>query len=103
VKRGIGCLLNPTLVVEVLSFSTAGLDETDKLFACTAISAIREYLVVSSDRFAVKLFFRRAADETWSVRPCALLTDSLNLESCGCALTLAQIYSGVDLPEQAFT
>src|SRR5579863_2589830 len=98
VKRGIGCLLNPALVVEVLSASTAALDETDKLLAYTAIRTIREYLVVSSDRCAVKLFFRRTADETWGVRLYALPTDSLTFESCGCTLTLAEIYAGVDLP-----
>jgi Uma2 family endonuclease len=97
VKRGIGCLLNPSLVVEVLSSSTAAMDETDKLLAYTAIRTIREYLVVSSDRYAVKLFFRRSADETWGVRPYALPTDSLALECCGCTLTLAEIYAGVDV------
>jgi Uma2 family endonuclease len=97
VKRGIGCLLNPSLVVEVLSSSTAAIDETDKLLAYTAIRTIREYLVVSSDRCAVKLFFRQTADETWGVSPYALPTDSLALESCGCTLTLAEIYAGVDL------
>jgi Uma2 family endonuclease len=98
VKRGIGCLLNPSLIVEVLSSSTAALDETDKLLAYTAIRTIREYLVVSSDRCAAKLFFRRTPDETWSVRPYGHPTDSLVFESCGCTLTLAEIYSGVDLP-----
>jgi Putative restriction endonuclease len=58
VKRGIGRLLNPSVVVEVMSSSTA-LDETDKLPACTAIRTNREYLVVSRDRCAVKLFFRQ--------------------------------------------
>jgi hypothetical protein len=82
----------------VLSSSTAALDETDKLLAYTAIRTIREYLVVSSDRCAVKLFFRRTADETWGVRPYALSADSLTFESCGCTLTLAEIYAGVDLP-----
>jgi Uma2 family endonuclease len=98
VKRAIGCLLNPSVVVEVLSPSTAALDETDKLLAYTAIRTIREYLVVSSDRCAVKVFFRRTADETWGVRLYALPTDSLTFESCGCTLTLAEIYAGVDLP-----
>jgi Uma2 family endonuclease len=100
VKRGIGCLLNPSLVVEVLSPSTAAMDETDKLLAYTAIRTIREYLVVSSDRMAVKLFFRGTADETWGVRPYALPTDSLTFESCGCTLTLAEIYAGLDLPSR---
>ena len=97
IKRGIGCLLNPTVVVEVLSPSTAAMDETDKLLEYTAMRTVREYLVVSSDRYAVKLFFRGSADETWGVRPYGLLTDTVNIESCGCSLTLAEIYAGLEL------
>lgn len=102
VKRGIGCLLNPSLVAEVLLAGTAALDETDKLLAYTAIRTIREYLVVSGDRCAVKLFFRHTADETWGVRLYALPTDSVTFESCACTLTLAEIYAGVDLPARDY-
>jgi Uma2 family endonuclease len=101
IKRGIGCLLNPTAVFEVLSPSTADRDEFTKLLAYTAIRTVREYIVVSSDEYAVKHYSRKSADETWSVRPFALLTDSLSLESCDCTLTLAEIYSGLDLPSAA--
>ncbi len=98
VKQGIGCLLNPTVVVEVLSPSTAARDEMDKLLAYTAIRTVREYLVVSSGRPAVKMFFRRQPEETWSVRLYTHLTDSVALESCACQLTLAEIYAGVEFP-----
>ena len=96
-KRGIGCLLNPAMVVEVLSASTAEHDETDKLLAYTGIRTIREYLVVSSDRCAVKLFSRREADEVWSVRLYETPADRVDLESCACTLTLAEIYAGVQV------
>jgi Uma2 family endonuclease len=96
IKRGIGCLLNPALVVEVLSPSTAVRDETDKLLAYTGIRAIREYLVVSTERPAVKLFFRKTADGTWGVRLYQFLADRVDLDSCGCSLTLAEIYSRVE-------
>jgi len=96
-KRGIGCLVNPSRVVEVLSPSTAGRDETDKLLAYTAIRSVREYMVVSTERYAVKVYFRQSAAETWGVRIYEFLTDTVNLESCGCTLTLGEIYAGVDL------
>jgi Uma2 family endonuclease len=95
VNRGIGCLLNPNLVVEVLSPSTAVLDETDKLHAYTRIRTVREYLVVHSDRYAVKLYARRAMDELWTVRIFEDPAEAVQLESCGCRLTLSEIYAGV--------
>jgi Uma2 family endonuclease len=95
-KRGIGCLQNPIVVVEVLSKSTAGFDESVKLHAYTALSTVREYLIVHSERYAVKLYSRKAAEEVWSARVYKELTDVVSLESCGCRLTLAEIYSSVD-------
>jgi Uma2 family endonuclease len=98
VKQGIGCLVNPVAIFEVLSPSTADRDDTDKLMAYTAIRTVREYVIVAADRTIVKLFFRRSPDELWSVRVLSLLTDRLALESCGCTLTLGEIYSGLELP-----
>jgi hypothetical protein len=46
------------------------------------------------------MFFRRQAEETWSVRLYTQLGDSVALESCGCQITLAEIYAGVDTPER---
>jgi Uma2 family endonuclease len=102
IKRGIGCLLNPTVVVEVLSKSTAARDETEKLLAYTEIRTVREYLVVSTESYAVKLFFRRTADETWGVRIFALPADRVVFDSCECSLTLAEIYAGADSPAVEF-
>ena len=95
-KRGISCLLNPTVVVEVLSPSTTSFDEMDKFAAYTAMRTIREYLIVSSNRHAVKLYSRQSADEVWRVRVYEDLTDAVDLESCGCRLTLSEIYARVE-------
>jgi len=96
VKRGIGCLVNPVVLVEVLSPSTAGRDQLDKWLAYTAIRSVREYLIVSSDSHAVQLYSRRTADELWSVRGYENLTDIVDLESCACRLTLSEIYARVE-------
>jgi Uma2 family endonuclease len=98
IKRGIGCLLNPVVVAEVLSPSTASTDETEKLLEYTGIKSIREYLVVSSDRMALKIFARKSGDETWSARAFRLPADSVELESCGCSLTLEEMYAGLEFP-----
>jgi Uma2 family endonuclease len=41
-RRGIGCLLNPSVLIEVLSPSTSSKDETAKLLAYTTIRSVRE-------------------------------------------------------------
>ncbi len=95
IRRGIGCLVNPSVIVEVLSPTTATRDETEKFLEYTRIRSVREYVVVSTDVYAVKLFSRRTPDEIWSARIFVQLTDEVFLESCGCNLTLAEIYAGV--------
>ena len=57
----------------------------------------------NGDGVAVKLHSRQTPDKLWNVRVFEALTDTVVLESCGCSLTLGQIYAGVQLPEaQAF-
>ena len=96
VTHGIGCLLNPTVVVEVLSLTTAGLDKNEQLLAYTGIRTVREYLVVSTNRMAATLFFRHSADETWGAQLLQFPGDVITLRSCGCDLTMSEIYAGVD-------
>lgn len=103
ITRGIGCLLNPSVVIEVLSPSTAGLDENEKLLAYTGIRTIREYLVVSTSSNAATLYWRRSADDTWGVRLFQSLEDHIKFESCGCDLAMSEIYAGLDAAELRVT
>jgi len=53
----------------------------------------------SSRNQAVKLYSRHTADELWSVRGYENLTDIVDLESCGCRLTLSEIYANLNSAE----
>ncbi len=98
VNRDVGCLLNPRVVIEVLSPGTALRDEWDKLRAYTAMPTVREYLIVYSNRYAVKLYSRQTPEELWTVRLFSSPAEVVRLDCSGCQLTLAEIYAGVDLP-----
>jgi len=56
-------ILNPVLVVEVLSKSTQDYDRTDKFAAFRSISSFAEYLLVDQFRVYVTHFFRM--DDGW--------------------------------------
>lgn len=64
--------------------------------------------MIDTSRYFIKHFSRRAPStetgvrEIWRVRPLALLTDIVTLESCACTLTLAEIYAGVDLTGKTY-
>jgi Uma2 family endonuclease len=54
-------LLNPNLIVEVLSPTTEAYDRSRKFEFYKAIESFTEYLLISSDRVHVDLFRRRGA------------------------------------------
>lgn len=58
-------ILNPTLLIEVTSKSTAEYDRGDKLEHYKQIASLREYLLVSHAERSVELW-RREADGTWT-------------------------------------
>ena len=101
VNRGISCLLNPTVLVEVISPSTTSKAETDKLLAYTSLPSVREYLIVYADRYCVKMHARNQADEIWRTTIYSKLDEEILLASCGVKLTLDAIYQRVDFLEQA--
>lgn len=80
---------NPTVLVEVLSPSTAGYDRGEKLAHYQSVESVREVILVAHDEQRVDLW-RRVGDH-WTqltFRP----GESVALESVGCALPVADIY-----------
>jgi Uma2 family endonuclease len=91
-------LLNPTLIVEVLSPSTADYDRGGKFNSYTSIPSFAEYLLVSQDEVLVEQRVRMAAQE-WRQRFFHQLEDSVTLTG-GIVLPLSTIYAGVKIENQ---
>ena len=90
-------LLNPSLLIEVLSPSTEAYDRGRKFEHYRSIESLGEYLLVASDRVHADLYTRQP-DGRWLLTSADRLEDSLDLESVGCRLALADLYEKVDLP-----
>ena len=90
-------LLNPSLLVEVLSDSTEAYDRGDKFALYRQIPSLREYLLVSQSRVLVELF-SRGDDGRWVLADYRSLNDRVPLPSLDCTLDLAEIYDKVALP-----
>lgn len=86
-------LLNPTVIVEVLSESTEGYDRGLKFARYRRRASLRGYVLVAQDRVSVERF-RRQGDQ-WVFTEAASLDDTIDLPSIGCALALRSIYSKV--------
>jgi Uma2 family endonuclease len=90
-------LLNPTLIVEVLSRSTERYDRSRKFDHYASIDSLREYVLVSSDRVSIEVF-TRPAEGRWLFAKALRLEETIELESIGSRLSLANVYERVEFP-----
>jgi Uma2 family endonuclease len=89
-------LLNPTVLVEVLSPSTEAYDRGRKFEHYRSIPSLREYLLISSDRMHVDQYTLQAPGR-WILASFDKPEAVLELPSVGCTLTLADLYEKVEL------
>lgn len=89
-------LLNPTLLVEVLSQSTEAKDRGWKFIQYRQIPALREYLLVSQDRPFLELCVRRG--DEWVLREIRGLDATVSLLDGKVSIPLVEIYAHVEFP-----
>jgi Uma2 family endonuclease len=88
-------VLNPTVLVEVLSPSTEAYDRGKNFGHYRQLPSLQEYVLVEQDGPRVERHARNA-DNTWTVTFKSGRDQSLELVSIGVALRLAEIYDKVD-------
>ena len=89
-------LLNPTVIVEVLSPSTQDYDRGTKWENYRAIASLREYVLVARDRPHIAWYVRQD-DGRWLFSECSDPAGVVQLESIGCQLALAEVFEKADL------
>lgn len=88
-------LLNPTVIVEVLSESTEGYDRGRKFEHYRKLESLREYVLIAQEPYHVEHYVRQP-DNQWLLSETNNLHDSIHLPSVNCHLTLAEIYDKVE-------
>ncbi len=89
-------VLNPTLVVEVLSKSTEDWDRGEKLENYKQVPSLQACVLISYRRRHIEIV-RRAANGAWLTET-AGPGESLPLPLAGCALAVDEVYRNVDIP-----
>lgn len=90
-------LLNPKLIVEVLSESTAKRDRSDKFEVYRQLESLQEYVLVDQKYPLVEV--RRLNEHGfWAVETYSKLDQAAQLASLDLALPLARIYHRVQFP-----
>jgi Uma2 family endonuclease len=89
-------LLNPSLIVEVLSPSTEAYDRGRKFEHYKSIASLKEYLLVASDRVHLDLYTRQATGQ-WLLTSASGPEGAIDLGSVGCRLTTTGLYRDVGI------
>ena len=94
-------LLNPAVVVEVISPTSIDYDRNEKADYYFDVPSIQAYLIVEQERPLVELYTRGEAG--WLVRTIADLDDAVDIDALDCRLPLRDIYENIDFDAQATT
>lgn len=96
--KELDTLLNPRVVIEVLSPSTERNDRGAKLRGYQQLPSVQEILLVAQNQARIEHLVR--ADDGWRLNIALGLEEAVELSSIGCRLALAQVYQGVELPAE---
>ena len=94
----VDTLLNPRVIVEVLSPSTELWDRGKKFEHYRAIESLREYVLIAQDHVLVERFAINA-DGQWALRDYRTLDDTLMLDSISCQIRLSEIYARISFDQ----
>ncbi|MGD7034957.1 Uma2 family endonuclease [Methylotuvimicrobium buryatense] len=89
----VDTLINPSVIIEVLSLSTEAYDRGAKFSHYRKIESLREYLLVAQDQPLIERYVRQG--DAWLLTETAGLDTSVHLESIDCVLSLKEIYDKV--------
>lgn len=90
-------LLNPIVLVEVLSPSTEAYDRGKKFEHYQQLTSLREYILVSQDEVRVERYRQQSME--WQPTEFRSLANVLSLTSIDCELSLEDIYRRVEFRE----
>ena len=93
----VDTLLNPTLIIEVLSPSTENYDRGKKFQHYRTLPSLQEYLLIAQDSVSVEHYIRK--DNEWIFSDAASLEAVITLPSINCSLALGDVYEKVNFGE----
>lgn len=86
-------LLNPTVIIEVLSESTKNYDRGEKFMRYRQLESLMEYVLIDPSEPHVEHFRREGG--RWVLAETSVVEDRITLTSIGCELPLAEVYDRI--------
>ena len=90
-------LLNPTVIIEVLSPSSVADDRGEKFAAYRRLKSLREYILIAQNKVHIERYVRNG--DVWTLYEYGKRSDILPLETLGCSVLLSEIYRRIEAPD----
>ena len=87
-------LLNPAVIVEIISSTTNYTDKTQKLENFLAMESIREVVLIKEDEMRIEHYAKQNPKQ-WIYKIYNARDDVLALESVGCKVSLSEVYAQI--------
>jgi Uma2 family endonuclease len=92
-------LLNPVLLIEVLSDSTEGYDRGKKFQHYRSIESLQEYVLVAQDEARIEKYVKSGAG-FWVLSDAVGLDAEIKFDSIDCIIALREVYDKVDFSDE---
>lgn len=93
-------LLNPAVIIEVLSASTENYERGEKFQSYRTIETLQEYIMIAQDAHRVEHYDRQPNGQ-WLFSEATTLAATIALPSINCELPLRDVYNKIEVPAQS--
>ena len=97
-KKRRDTIVNPVLIIEVMSESTASFDRAEKFLSYQTLSTLKEYILVSQDKPLIEQYIKRE-DENWIYQAVIGMESLVKFSSLRKTLKMKEIYDLVEFEE----
>ena len=98
-KKQKDTLLNPVVILEVLSPSTEAYDRGEKFEHYRTLESLTDYLLVAQNKAKIE-HFHRQNDGQWTLSESRGIDDTIEIASIECKLALSEVYDKVEFDEE---
>jgi len=90
-------VLNPTVIIEILSNSTKNYDRGEKFKLYRDIPTLKEYILIDSESIHIETF-RLNEKNHWELEEYNSITEELYMKVINEKILIAEVYEGVKIP-----
>ncbi len=96
--QAVDTLLNPTVLLEVVSESTESYDRGAKSSRYRELVSLKEYVLIAQDRVSIECYVRQPGNR-WLLRDVQSIEDAAVFESVDVTIPASEVYRGIDFSE----